>query len=80
MRYCIGYEGKERNVDAASFQMGQGGWDAVQAHAVLVEGGRPMTTTVCTIGYKEVNVDLDWFDPKYAYALKRCDECERLTQ
>jgi hypothetical protein len=80
MRYCIGYEDKERVVDAIGFQMGQGGWDLVQTHAVPVEAGRPAATTVCGMSYSRVNDSLDWFDPKYISAFKRCTECADLIR
>jgi hypothetical protein len=80
MRFCTGYEDKERMVDAAAFQMGQGGWDLVQTHAVPVEAGRPAVTTACGQHYSRVNASLNWFDPKYAFAVARCEKCVEFTQ
>jgi hypothetical protein len=80
MSYCTGYEDKERAVDATGFQMGQGGWDLVQTHAVPVEASQPAATTACGMIYSRVNANYDWFDPKYAFAVKRCVKCAQLTQ
>jgi hypothetical protein len=79
MRYCTGYEDKERAVDPISFQMGQGGWDLVQTHAVPIEAGQPATTTACGMVYSRVNANLSWLDPKYA-SVQRCAECASLTE
>ena len=80
MRFCTGYEDKERAVDATAFQMGQGGWDLVQTHAVPVEDGHPATATACGQDYSRVNASLDWFDPKYAFSMPRCAKCVEFTQ
>jgi hypothetical protein len=60
--------------------MGQGGTDLVQTHAVPVESGRPAATTICGMSYNRVNDSLDWFDPKYISAVKRCTKCADLAQ
>jgi hypothetical protein len=80
MRYCTGYEDKERAVDAIGFQMGQGGWDLVQTHAVPVEAGQPAATTACGMVCSRVSANLSWFDPKYAFGVQRCAKCAKLTQ
>lgn len=80
MGYCTGYEDTERAVDATASQMGQGGWDLVQTHAVPIEAGQPAATTACGSIYSRVNANLDWFDPKYAFAVQRCAECAQVTQ
>jgi hypothetical protein len=80
MWYCMGYEDKERAVDAVGFQMGQGGADLVQTHAVPVEAGRPAATSACGMPYSRVSDSVTWFDPKFAFAVQRCAKCEDLTQ
>jgi hypothetical protein len=80
MRYCIGYEDKERVVDATGFQMGQSGPYLMQIHAVPVVAHGPAATTVCRMSYTRVNGSLDWFDPKQAVGVKRCEKCLELRQ
>jgi hypothetical protein len=80
MRYCLGYEYKERVVDATGFQMGQSGTDLVQTHAVPIEASQAAATTACGMDYVRVNANLNWFDQKFAFAAQRCAKCEKLTQ
>ena len=63
MRYCLGYEYKERVVDATGFQMGQSGTDLVQTHAVPIEASQAAATTACGMDYGRVDANLNWFDP-----------------
>jgi hypothetical protein len=51
----------------------------VQTHAVPIEAGQPAATTSCGSIYSRVNANLDWFDPKYAFAVQRCAECAAYT-
>jgi hypothetical protein len=76
MRYCLGYEYKERVVDATGFQMGQSGTDLVQTHAVPIEASQAAATTACGMDYVRVNANLNWFDQKFAFAAQRCAKCE----
>jgi hypothetical protein len=80
MSYCTGYEDRERAVDATAFQMAQGGTDLVQTHAVPITAGQPAEITACGMVYSRINAHLDWYDPKYAFAVQRCTKCAQLTQ